>query len=152
MSEPVANVPFPRAPLIGAAVLITFTIAAAAIGHLTGIGKSTEADAATVMSRSLRYEDRPDGSIAVRDGRDNSLVTIIEPGTNGFMRGTMRGLARERKSRGIGPEQAFQLVARADGRLTLIDPATDRRIDLESFGPTNAAAFAQLLNSNGSNQ
>jgi putative photosynthetic complex assembly protein len=145
-------VPFPRAPLIGAAILVSFTIVAAAIGHITGIGKTTDQDAATVMSRSLHYEDRPDGSIAVIDGHDKSLVTIIEPGTNGFMRGTLRGLARERKSRGIGPEQPFELIARADGRLTLIDPATERRIDLESFGPTNAAAFAQLLGSNGTRQ
>ena len=37
------------------------------------------------------------------------------------------------------------LTARADGRLTLVDPATSERVDLESFGPTNAAVFAQLL-------
>lgn len=149
MSESPANVPFPRGPLIAAALLISFTIAAAAIGRITGIGKTTEPDAATVTERSLRYEDRPDGSIVVLDGRDESLITILAPGTNGFMRGTLRGLARERKSRGIGAEQPFELIARADGRLTLIDPATDRRIDLESFGPTNAAAFAQLLNYSG---
>jgi len=29
--------------------------------------------------------------------------------------------------------------------LTLIDPATQMRLDLESFGPTNAGLFAQLL-------
>jgi putative photosynthetic complex assembly protein len=145
MSDPTNQVPFPRAPLIGAAALISFTIAAAAIGHMTGIGKTTEPDAATVAERSLRYEDRPDGSITVLDGRDGSLVTIIEPGTNGFMRGTLRGLARERRSRGIGAEPPFELVAHADGRLTLLDPSTERRIDLESFGPTNAAAFAKLL-------
>ena len=39
----------------------------------------------------------------------------------------------------------FELIARADGRLTLIDTATEARIDLESFGPTNAAVFARLL-------
>ena len=57
----------------------------------------------------------------------------------------MRGLARERKRQGIGPELPFQLVGRADGRLTLIDPGTGRRVDLESFGPTNAAAFVRLM-------
>ena len=39
----------------------------------------------------------------------------------------------------------FELHARTDGRLTLIDPATHMRLDLESFGPTNAGLFAQLL-------
>jgi len=29
--------------------------------------------------------------------------------------------------------------------LTLVDPGTGRRVDLESFGPTNAAVFARLM-------
>jgi putative photosynthetic complex assembly protein len=145
MSHPAGNGPFPRGPLIGAAVMISFTIAAATFVRQTGIGKTTEVDAPTVAARSLYYDDKPDGSIAVIDARDNRLITTLEPGTNGFIRGTMRGLVRERKSRGVGREEPFELISRADGRLTLLDPATGRRIDLESFGPTNTAAFAQLL-------
>ena len=57
----------------------------------------------------------------------------------------MRSLVRERKRQGLGPETPFQLLARADGRLTLLDPSTGRRIDLESFGPTNSAVFQRLL-------
>jgi putative photosynthetic complex assembly protein len=152
MSEPAANVPFPRGPLIAAALLISFTIAVAAMASITGIGKSIDTDAPTIAERALRYEDRPDGSIAVVDARDSKLVTVLEPGTNGFMRGTVRSLVRERRSRGIGAEQPFELLARADGRLTLLDPATDSRIDLESFGPTNAAAFRQLLEFKGSDR
>jgi len=72
-------------------------------------------------------------------------VDVVAPGTNGFLRGTLRGLARERKRQGIGPEAPFRLTAHDDGRLTLADPATGRRVDLESFGPTNAAVFSQLL-------
>ena len=41
--------------------------------------------------------------------------------------------------------QPFKLIARTDGRLTLFDPVTGQRIDLESFGPTNAAVFAPFL-------
>ena len=70
-------------------------------------------------------------------------------GANGFLRGTLRGLARERKRQGVGAEQPFRLIGRADGRLTLEDPATGRRVDLESFGPTNAAVFAQMLMAKG---
>jgi putative photosynthetic complex assembly protein len=54
-------------------------------------------------------------------------------------------LVRERKRQGLGPEQPFALIGRADGRLTLVDPATGQVIDLESFGPTNASVFARLL-------
>ena len=43
-------------------------------------------------------------------------------------------------------ERSGEVVrAVADGRLTLVDPGTGRRVDLESFGPTNSAVFAQLL-------
>ena len=47
-------------------------------------------------------------------------------GQSGFVRGTLRGLARERKRMGLGAEQPFVLMGRADGRLTLKDPATGR--------------------------
>jgi hypothetical protein len=39
----------------------------------------------------------------------------------------------------------FELIYRADGRLTLSDTATGRMVDLESFGPTNAGSFYRLL-------
>jgi hypothetical protein len=52
---------------------------------------------------------------------------------------------RERKLRGLASDAPLQLISRADGRLTLSDPATGSRIDLESFGSTNAAVFARWL-------
>lgn len=101
-------------------------------------------DAGVAVTRQLRFEDRPDGSVAVIDGRSGLLVQKVE-GEAGFLRGTMRGLARERRRAGLGNEQAFELIGRADGRLTLHDPATGVKVDLESFGPVNAAVFAQFL-------
>jgi hypothetical protein len=46
--------------------------------------------------------------------------------------------------RQLGPEAPFELVGHVDGRVTLRDTATGERINLESFGPTNAAIFSQL--------
>jgi putative photosynthetic complex assembly protein len=57
----------------------------------------------------------------------------------------LRALTRERKQREMGSEAPFELIAQADGRLTLHDPATGKRVELESFGPTNAANFSRLL-------
>ena len=48
--------------------------------------------------------------------------------------------------RQISSDDAFELISRADGRLTLVDLATNNRIDLESFGKDNAAEFAAFLN------
>jgi putative photosynthetic complex assembly protein len=72
-------------------------------------------------------------------------LAVLDPGTNGFVRGVLRGLARERRRQGLGSEIPFHLAQRADGRLTLVDPATERVIDLKAFGPTNTQAFARLL-------
>lgn len=145
MSDPFDGRPFPRAPLVGVALLLGAVIAGVAFVRLTGIGAAQVADAPAVSERALRFEDRDDGSIVVVDAASDAEVDAIAPGTNGFLRSTLRGLVRERKREGHGPEQPFRLVGRADGRLTLVDPATGRRVDLESFGPTNAAVFAQLM-------
>ena len=121
------------------------TLIAVSFVQLTGIGSVRVPDAAVASVREFRFEDRANGSIVVLDARDNRLVETVAPESNGFLRGTMRGLARERKRQGVGPEVAFRLVGHTDGRLTLMDPGTGRRVDLESFGPTNAAAFAKLM-------
>ena len=129
---------FPRWFLLGAAALVLVSLASVGLVRLTGNGPDQRRAAEpSTVERTLRFEDRPDGSIAVVDGRTGALVASVQ-GEQGFLRGALRALSRERRARGLGP-------ARPDGRLTLIDPVTDQRIDLESFGPTNAGKFASLL-------
>lgn len=142
--EEFGHAPFPRAPLYGAAALVLVAILAVAFVRLTGTGASRLPESPAVQVRELRFEDRADGGIDVIDARAGQRIDVVT-GTNGFMRGTLRGLARERKRAGVGPVAPFVLTARADGRLTLEDPSTGRHVDLESFGPTNTATFAQLL-------
>jgi putative photosynthetic complex assembly protein len=134
----------PRAALLAVGALLLLVLLGTAGVRLSGSGIRAP-DAAPVAQRSLRFEDRPDGSVAVLDARSSQQIESVQ-GEAGFLRGALRALARERRKQGLGAEPAFELVARADGRLTLADPATGERIDLESFGPTNAAVFARLLN------
>ncbi len=145
MNAPASTTGFPRAPLIAVGGLLVATVLTVAAVRYTGIGVVRVADAPTVAVREFRFEDRSDGSIAVLDASSQAVVETVAPGTNGFLRGTMRGLARERKRQGIGSEMPFRMIGHADGRLTLEDPGTGRRVDLGSFGPTNAAAFAGLM-------
>jgi putative photosynthetic complex assembly protein len=145
MTEDHHTISLPRAPLLGAFALVLLAVLAVAAVRVTGVGQVKVPDAQAVSIRDLRFEDRSDGSIAVLEAADRQLVATVAPGTNGFLRSTLRGLARERKRQGIGAEPSFRLIGRADGRLTLEDPATGRRVDLESFGPTNAAVFARLM-------
>lgn len=136
---------FPRAPLFAVGGLIAATLIGVAAVRFTGVGVVHVPDAAAVSVREFRFEDRPDGSIVVLDASGQKLIDTVAPGTNGFLRGTMRGLARERKRQGVGPELPFRMIGRADGKLTLEDPGTGRRVDLGSFGPTNASVFANIM-------
>jgi len=102
------------------------------------------ADSPSQQVRLLRFADMDNGDIGVINAQDGSELARFS-GEQGFMRGALRAMARERKRRDIGPMDPFELHARTDGRLTLIDPTTHMRLDLESFGPTNAGLFAQLL-------
>lgn len=144
MTEQAPSPPFPRAPLFGAGALVVLSLLLAAISRLTGFGAVPVETAKPLESRELRFEDRSDGAVAVLEP-DGKVVEILAPGTNGFVRGVMRGLARERKMEGIGAEPPFRLVRWDDGRLSLEDTATGREIQLVSFGPTQFEVFAKML-------
>jgi putative photosynthetic complex assembly protein len=137
--------PVPKIPLYSAIALVFATLVLVAFVRLTGIGEVRTPQAAVTAERLLNFSDQADGSILVRDGANGLPIDTVAPGTNGFLRGTLRGLARERRRSGIGPEPALRLTGRADGRLLLEDPATGRLVDLGAFGRTNAAVFAQWL-------
>ena len=134
---------FPRWVLWTVGFLLVFTLGSVALIRITGNGPDQLA-AATVNERLLRFEDRSDGGVAVIDGVTGQLLTTVT-GEQGFLRGAIRALARDRNARKIGAEQPFNLISRTDGRLTLFDPVSGQRVDLESFGPTNAAVFAPFL-------
>lgn len=127
--------------VIGTAVAVSLTIAVAGRLTATPVGPDIGTPVAT---RSLRFEDGPDGSVLIRNAETNTIIDTLT-GENGFIRGTMRGLARTRKAEGVGNGPPFRLTAWADGRLTLTDMANQRRIELEAFGSENRAVFDRLL-------
>lgn len=141
--------PFPRFALIAAALLIAGSITAAASARYARV-HSPEASvesAAPLATRDLTFFDMANGSVEVRDSAGAQVLYVAEPGTNGFIRGVMRGMARDRRSRGIGQGPAFRLAQWPDGRLSLQDLATGRQIELGAFGADNRVAFSQLLSS-----
>jgi len=145
MSDSSGNPPFPRAPLVGVAVLLIASLGLVALSRMTGIGVTKLPPAAATIERQLRFEDRADGSVAVIDAKADRVADILEPGTNGFVRGVLRGFARERKAAGVSQSPPFRLARLTDGRILIEDPSTGRRIELDAFGPTNVAAFSRLL-------
>jgi putative photosynthetic complex assembly protein len=145
MSKATRPPPFPRGALLVAGLAVASSIAVATVGRMTGAANS-EPTAKMVVSRELLFKDRANGAVAVFDVRDPSApITIIAPETNGFLRATMRGLARQRLRQDADVAIPFRLTEWADGRLTLEDPTTGRRVEMEAFGITNEEAFARLL-------
>ena len=101
------------------------------------------------VERMVHFEDASDGSVVIRDAQNMQVLARFPIAEGGFVRGSIRALARERRQEGQGREAPFRLAAWADGQLTLDDAATGRRIDLTAFGATNAGVFSRLLTAQG---
>ncbi|WP_082540082.1 photosynthetic complex assembly protein PuhC [Bosea sp. Leaf344] len=134
----------PRWPLYGMAALALSALAITGFARGTGIGVTGVPESPAVAAIDLVFADREDGSATVSDASGRLLATL-PVSTEGFVRGATRALVRDRKRLGLGPEIPFRLERRANGRLSLGDPATGGRIELDAFGPSNSGAFARFL-------
>ncbi|MFE1598867.1 photosynthetic complex assembly protein PuhC [Methylobacterium sp. ID0610] len=143
MSEP--DLPVPRGQIRAAALLVAFAIGAVAIGRVGDVGTTRMPEARPVAILDLAVQDRDDGAIALTDARDGRLVAVVRPGEDGFLRATLRVMAQARLREGLPRDPPFRLVRWDNGTLSLDDVASGRRVNLEAFGFTNAAAFARLL-------
>jgi putative photosynthetic complex assembly protein len=145
MSDPFHNKPFPRGVLAAVGTLIGVSLLAVSFGRWADVGTTRVPEAALIETRDLHFADRADGAVVAFESDVDAPVAVLAPGTNGFARGVLRGLARERRRSDIGMDPPFRLARWSDGRLTLEDPTTGRRIELGAFGPTNAEVFAELM-------
>jgi putative photosynthetic complex assembly protein len=144
----------PKGALASALVLVGTALALTALVKVGVLSREaipaaarTEAHVAPAVVRQLTFTDRGDGAVVVRDVSTGETVRVLVDGVpgNGFVRGVMRGMARERHIRGVGMAPPFTLTLWKNGTLSLDDKATGRSIELGSFGPDNRAAFAALL-------
>jgi putative photosynthetic complex assembly protein len=146
MHETVSQESFPRGVLLGAALLLGFALLASGLGHRLHINATPLPPARVVTALHLSFRDRSDGGVEILDAmQGNKVVQVLAPGTNGFVRGVLRGLARARRADGVGPLPPFTLTRWSDGRLTMDDPQTGQHLNLEVFGPTNSRPFAALF-------
>jgi putative photosynthetic complex assembly protein len=146
--------PFPRLPLYGAVGVVLFSllmVGSVRLGLIVPVRASAEQyrDARGIeplYARDLLFVDAPDGSVVVREAGSGAVIHRIPAGSeNGFVRGVMRGLARERRMKDVGAEPPFRVTLWTDNELTLTDLATGREIDLNAFGRSNREAFLVLL-------
>lgn len=147
MSAAPVQDPFPRGALIGVGIMLAVVLAGTATARLVRLSGPVAPLTAppAVAAVDLRFADEADGSVQVREARSGALVSTLAPDTNGFVRGVMRGMARDRLSRHIGAGPPFHLSRDAASHLWLQDTATGRLIDLEAFGSGNRGAFAAFM-------
>ena len=139
-APPEGGVPFLPLAAIGGLVVMGMVVAAIS-------GSPVKSAPSTVLaSRLLRFDDASNGAVVVTDANTNRQVAVLAPGTNGFIRATLRGLSHA-EGHEYHPREnhPFTLTAHSDGRVTLYDPGTQRTLDLEAFGSLNVGAYAALL-------
>lgn len=135
----------PKGVLLAAGFLVLLTLALSAGARVSNSAKPPTPSAPPVAEIEVRFEDRPDGAIAMFDASTGREIKLVPPRSNGFIRGVLRGMFRSRKLESLGRDGSFRLAREADGELSLEDRQTGRRVNLGAFGSTNADAFAQLL-------
>lgn len=150
------TVPGPALACAIALVVVCFGLAAAAsLGFVDRLAvpdvTRAAANIAPAAERSLRFADQADGTVLISDADDGTRIAVIDTDTQsgGFVRGVMRGMARERRMHAIGAEPAFNLTLWEDGSLSLVDTATSRSIELGAFGPDNRTVFLNMLENGG---
>lgn len=131
--------PWPLRWLAGLLVSALAVIAWARWAGWTQVGQ----EAPVVWTRALNFQDHASGAVLVVDAATGLEIARFE-GEQGFLRGTLRALIRERKRRDLGSVDPFYLQGHQDGRMTLRDPGTGTRIPLDSFGPSQLALFLPL--------
>jgi putative photosynthetic complex assembly protein len=147
MHDHATESPIPRLILRAAVALALFALVAVAFGRLTGQGLVLTPAATAVETRDLRFETLPDTSVMVTDVADGRMVALLKPGEDGFIRGVLRGLSRGAALERIEERNVYVLTRWDDGRLSIADPETGARFDLNSFGKDNLGAVARLLKS-----
>ena len=145
MSQAVHEPLIAKGGILAGCGLVLFALAAVTTARLTGVGDVRMTTPAAVESRDLNFADGQGGAVLVLDHRDGRVIETLPPGSNGFVRVVMRGLARERKLGDIGPLPPFRLARHANGQLTLTDTTSGKTVDLDAFGASNAGAFARLM-------
>ncbi|CAL75525.1 conserved hypothetical protein [Bradyrhizobium sp. ORS 278] len=139
------DIVIPKGALRAAIALVLFSLVAAGVGRWTGVGAVHTDHVAAVQTVALRFVDRPDGGISVVAPDSGKVVGVVEAGGDGLLRTVLRSMAFDRQRHAIGSGPAFTINRWADGRMSLDDPSTGRRVDLGPFGNDSKRRFTELM-------
>ena len=141
-SEPIGSARF---PLIGAAALVVLSLITVLWFQARDTDAVTEASRSPVAIHELNFTDLGADQIAIIDAGAGDTIAVIGPTGDNLIRNAVLSLTRTRDRRGLPIDSQYEVIHWDTGRLTLSDIETDRHIPLDSFGPTDSGALAQLL-------
>ena len=145
MAQPEEERPIPPAILIGGGLVMAVSLLLVTSARVGLTPHQSRPVAARV--ESLDFQVRPeagglDGVYAASDGR---RVAALAARGDDFLPSLVDKLRQERRLLGVRGDAPLRLVSWSDGRVSLLDPATGRELNLESFGSVNEANAARLI-------
>jgi putative photosynthetic complex assembly protein len=147
----VEEIRVPTGALIGAGLLILSVVGLAVFAKVTNAdrgGPRLEPITQAVAARDLIFKTDPRNASAEMDVLDASTGQSIRhfgPTEGGFVRGSLRGLARLRTTQGISPEEPYRLTEWPGGRMTLQDRRTGMIVEVNAFGLSSVEGYRALL-------
>ncbi len=142
---PTPDRPIPKPILIGAALVAIGALSAIGFGRVTGVGLAETPQIASIVHRDIKLSERPDGSVAILDARNDAVLTESGIGEGSFAIEALRNMQRNRARKGVGGSVPFVVALKSDGRLVVEDPETLQQVELRAFGERQTQAFADML-------
>ena len=139
-----SEITVPRGALVGAAIMIGFTVTAITTSRHYDVGRLTVQTAQAGERRMLIFEPLPNGEMMVLSEHRKPIAHLVIEGDT-FAMAAVRALAMQRNDREFAGE--FRLLVQRDeaGHVELADPDTGRTVKLQGFGQASARAFARYL-------
>ena len=97
------------------------------------------------VSERIVVRDLANGAVGIFHAESDAAIVRYESGQGAFVRTIFRSLVRDRRVRGLSAAPIFILYTLGDGDITVEDPSTNSRIQLEAFGEPNAEHFRQMF-------
>lgn len=128
--------------VVSSMILVTLAVVGTAGWWREAAAPSAEAPRISLV---LRFIEQADGGLSVVDMATGREFDHLAAGENGFLRTMIRVIRRDILRTDATISMPFRIEAWQDHRVTLTDSATERRVDLRAFGPTNAEVFIRWL-------
>jgi putative photosynthetic complex assembly protein len=100
-----------------------------------------------IEARAVVFDPQTDGTLTVHLTEASGATKRVDlpSASEGFVATIAKSLARDRRRFNVAETEPYRLSRFENGSFLLKDPVIGTEIRLEAFGPTNVAAFAQLL-------